>query len=115
MFKKNTLTLNRVYDTVSIKEGNTKLVLHVNADANRLVVGLFNAQKRLQSINEETTEEEREEISRYFANIIFGEEQTQELFDYYYGDASCVIAICGKYFAGRLGKLITKAQKHETV
>ena len=111
MFQNKPLSLNRVYDTVSIKEGNQKLILHVNADANRLVVALSQAQKRLQTINENTTDEERADISRFFATAIFGEEQTQRLFDYYYNDAGCVIAICGKYFAERLGKLITKAQK----
>lgn len=111
MFGKHTLSLNRVYDTVTISEGGKELTLHVNADANRLVVGLAQAQKRLMTISEETTDEEREEITRFFAGIIFGEEQTQKLFDYYYGDASCVIAICGTYFANRLSKLITKAQK----
>ena len=109
--KENSITLNRVYDTVAIREGNQRLLLHVNADASRLVVGLTQAQKRLQTIREETPDSEREVISRYFANIIFGAEQTQKLFDYYYGDASCVIAICGKYFANRLNKLIVKAQK----
>lgn len=113
MFGKKSLTLNRVYDTVVIKEGDQRLTLHVNADASRMVVGLSQAQKRLQTISEETTEEERKEISRYFSSIIFGEEQTEKLFDYYYGDASCVIAICGQYFADRLGKLITKAQKRK--
>lgn len=113
MFKRNEITLNRVYDTVSVREGGNKLTLHVNADANRLVVGLSQAQKRLQTITEETTDEERKNIALYFSNVIFGEEQTQALFDYYYGDASCVISVCGKYFANRLGKLITKAQKRK--
>lgn len=111
MFGKNTLSLNRVYDTVTIREGGKTLTLHVNADANRIVVGLAQAQKLLMTIDEKTTDAEREEISRFFSDTIFGAEQTQELFDYYYGDASCVIAICGTYFAQRLSKLITKAQK----
>ena len=111
MFKNREITLNRVYDTIAVREGNTKHILHVNGDASRMSVGLLQAQKRLQTINENTTDAEREEITRYFSDIIFGEEQTQKLFDYYYGDASCVIAVCGKYFAQRLSKLITKAQK----
>lgn len=111
MFGKKPLTLNRVYDTVTIQENGKKLTLHVNADANRLVVGLAQAQKRLMTISEETTDEERDEISRFFSGIIFGDEQTDKLFDFYYGDASCVIALCGTYFANRLNKLITKSQK----
>ena len=111
MFGKNTLSLGRVYDTITISENGSKLQLHVNADPSRLVVGLSQAQKRLQTINEETTEEERADISRFFSTVIFGEEQTESLFNFYYGDPSCVVAVCGKYFADRLGKLITKAQK----
>ena len=111
MFGNKPLSLNRVYDTVTIREGSEKLTLHVNADPTRLVVGLTQAQKQLSTITQETTEEEKEEVSRFFSNVIFGEEQTQKLFDYDYGDPACVIAVCGKYFADRLSKLITKAQK----
>lgn len=111
MFGGKTLTLERVYDTVTIREGGNTLKLHVNADASRLVVGLSQAQKRLAAIKEETTDEERTEAARFFSDIIFGKEQTQKLFDYYFGDPVCVIAVCGKYFSSRLGKLITKQQK----
>lgn len=111
MFRKNTLTLGRVYDTIKIAEGGATLTLHVNSDPARIVVGLAQAQKRLVTINEETTDEEREEIARFFSGVIFGEEQTQKLFDFYYGEASCVVAVCGQYFAKRLSKLISKAQK----
>ena len=111
MFGNNTLTLGRVYDTVTIREGGEKLNLHVNADPSRIVVGLSQAQKRLVTINEETTDEERKEIALFFAGVIFGEEQAQKLLDYYYGDSSCVVAVCGQYFSRRLSKLITKAQK----
>lgn len=111
MFGNKPLSLNRVFDTVVIREGTERLTLHVNADPARLVVGLTQAQKQLATIKQDTPEEEKEEISKFFASVIFGDEQTQELFDFYYGDAACVIALCGKYFADRLSKLITKAQK----
>lgn len=111
MFGNNTLTLGRVYDTVKINEGGTTLTLHVNADPSRIVVGLSQAQKRLVTINEETTDEEREEIALFFASVLFGDEQAKKLLDFYYGDSSCVVAVCGQYFAKRLSKLITKAQK----
>lgn len=111
MFRKNTLTLDRVYDTIRITEGGETLTLHVNSDPSRIVVGLAQAQKRLVTITEETPDEEREEIARFFSGVIFGEEQTQKLFDFYYGESSCVVAVCGQYFAKRLSKLISKAQK----
>lgn len=113
MFGKNTLSLGRVYDTVTIREGVEKLTLHVNADPSRIVVGLSQAQKQLVTINEETTDEEREKIALFFAGVIFGEEQAQKLLDYYYGESACVVAVCGQYFSKRLSKLITKAQKRK--
>ena len=109
----NTLSLGRVYDTIIIREGKEKLVLHVNADPNRIVVGLAQAQKQLVTINDETTAEERERIALFFAGVIFGEEQARQLLDYYYGESACVVAVCGQYFSKRLSKLITKAQKRK--
>ena len=111
MFGENTLTLNRVYDTVTINEGGEKLILHVNSDPSRIVVGLAQAQKRLVTIDADTPEEDRKQIALFFAGVIFGEEQAQKLLDFYYGESSCVVAVCGQYFAKRLSKLITKAQK----
>lgn len=113
MFRKNTLTLGRVYDTIKIREGGETLTLHVNSDPSRIVVGLAQAQKRLVTITEETPDKEREEIARFFSGVIFGEEQTQKLLDFYYGESSCVVAVCGQYFAKRLSKLISKAQKRK--
>lgn len=111
MFGNKSLSLGRVYDTITIKEGGEKLTLHVNNDPNRIVLGLNEAQKRLQSINENTTETEKFEIAKFFASAIFGDEQTQKLFDFYYGDPMCVISISGKYFSERLAKKISEAQK----
>ena len=113
MFGNNTLSLGRVYDTVTIREGGEKLTLHVNAYPSRIVVGLSQAQKQLVTIDENTTDEEREKIALFFASVIFGEEQAQKLLDYYYGDSSCVVAVCGQYFSKRLSKLITKTQKRK--
>ena len=111
MFGNNTLTLGRVYDKVTIREGGEKLTLHVNSDPSRIVVGLEQAQKRLHTITEDTTEEELKEIALFFGGVIFGDEQAQSLLEFYYGDSSCVVAVCGKYFADRLSKKITEAQK----
>lgn len=111
MFGNKDLSLGRVYDTVTIREGGSKLKLHVNNDPNRIVLGLNEAQKRLKSIDENTPAEERTEIAKFFAGCIFGDDQAQELLDFYYGDAMCVVSICGKYFSERLAKKITEAQK----
>lgn len=111
MFGSNVFTLGRVFDTIVIREGSENLTLHVNADPARIVVGLSQAQKQLVTITAETPDEERKKIALFFAGVIFGDEQAQKLLDYYYGDSSCVVAVCGQYFAKRLQKLITRAQK----
>lgn len=111
MFGKYRMSLNRVHDTVEIREGGETLTLRVSADPMRLVAGLTQAQKLLQAIDADSTEEQRNRAAGHFAEAIFGAEQAGQLFDFYRGDASCVINICGKYFAERLRKLIEKAQK----
>ena len=111
MFGKNTLSLGRVYDKVTFNENGEKMVLHVNADPARIVIGLSEAQKHLVTITADTPDDEREKIARLFATVIFGEEQTQKLFDYYFGDPSCVVSACALYFSKRLSKLIAEAQK----
>ena len=113
MFGNYVLSLGRIYDTVIVKENGQKMILHVNADPNRLVIGLTHAQKQLAAINNDTTQEDREKAALYFAGVIFGDEQAKKLLDYYRGDSSCVIGICGKYFADRLSKMITRAQKKQ--
>ena len=109
--RKFKISLNRVHDTVSIKEGNEKLVLKVDADPLRMVAGLSQAQKLMQSLKTDSTEEETENAAKYFAQVIFGDKQAGELMEFYRNDAGCVINVCGQYFAQRLSKLISKAQK----
>ena len=111
MFGNNSLSLNRVYDNIKIREGSETLSLHVNNDPARIVAGLNEAQKRLKSIDQDTSEESRKEIALFFAAAIFGEEQAKQILDFYYGDSYCVISICSKYFSERLAKKITEAQK----
>ena len=105
------ISLGRVYDKSTVKEGNDRLNLYVDADPTRIVAGLDQVQKKLKTITTDSTAEEQREIALYFAGVIFGAEQANKLLEYYHGDGACVVTICGKYFAERLGKIITKAQK----
>lgn len=105
------ITLNRIHDKIRITEGDEALTLAVEGDAMRMVAGLSQAQKQLQSLNNNSTEDEANGAALYFAAVIFGKEQAEKLLEFYRGDAGCVINVCGKYFEQRLGKLITKAQK----
>ena len=108
------ISLNRVRDHITIREGTETLDLVVDSDANSIVSRLLKAQKTLNAVNGETTEDEREQAAHDLSDAIFGKQQTEKLFAFYNGDASCVVTICGMYFGDPkhgLGKIITKAQK----
>ena len=112
MFRRNKeFTLHRVHDKITIREGDEKLDLKVDGDAMRMATGLINAQAMLKKLNQESKEEDFIEAGRYFARVIFGEEQAKALEEFYRGDAGCMITLCGTYFSKRLSKLITEAQK----
>ena len=104
------MTLNRVHDTVRIREGREMILLHVDVDSMKLVAGLSQVQKALQSITEETPEEETKRIAKEFARVIFGAD-AEKLSDFYREDPGCIIGICSKYFSNQLNKKIEKAQK----
>lgn len=105
------LSVNRVHDRVRITEGSESLNLCVDADPARMVAALAQAQKMLQALNNDSTEEEQRSAAECFAQAIFGKDQAEQLMAFYLKDAGCVIKVCGRYFNQRLGKLITKAQK----
>ncbi len=113
MFGGYTISLHRVHDSVRIREGDDALTLAVDADPMRMVAGLNQAQKTLQAITSESTEEETRAAAAFFAGIIFGQAQAEQLMAFYHGDAACVINVCGKYFSERLSKLIARAQKRK--
>lgn len=105
------LSLNRVHDSLIIKEGDESLKLTVNGDAMRMVAGLTKAQEKMKALNEESPDETVKEAAEYFAAVIFGKEQAKELMEFYANDPGCVISVCGQYFKGRLAGKITKIQK----
>ena len=113
LFRRNEISLNRVHHTVTVNENGEKLKLVVSADPMRLVAGLSKAQAKLtETIKKENpTDEEMKESAELFSAVLFGKEQTERLFDFYAGDAACVINVCGQIFKEQLAAKITKAQK----
>jgi hypothetical protein len=114
MFRRKELTLNRVRDHITIREGDDTLNLTVDSNANMLIRGVRTAQKTLQRLQEENNEELKETAAKQLSEAIFGKEQAGQLLDFYNGNFECVITICGMYFGdpkNGLGKKITKAQK----
>lgn len=105
------LTLNRVHDTITIREGDEKLTLAVNGDAMRMVAGLTKAQAKMNELTQDTPDETVKETAKYFAAVIFGTEQAEKLMAFYADDPGCVISVCGQYFKDRLAGKITEAQK----
>ena len=112
LFKKNyEMTLNRVHDTVLIKEGDETLKLSVNGDSMRMVAGLNKAQKMMLELKDDAKDEDVMKVAEYFASVIFGKEQADKLIDFYANDPGCVITACGQYFKDRLAGKIAQVQK----
>ena len=110
------ITLNRVHDLIEVREGTEHLILRVDADAMDLVRTINSLEPRLNAIQDDAeAEKEADSIAREFCTAIFGNEQTDKIFDFYNNSGVAVLGIVGKYFSERLGKLITKAQKRAKV
>lgn len=112
MFWKYTISLGRVHDRIKVKEQNERISLRVDADAQELVDMINRTEPELNGLRKSNqAREDAGEIARRFCVSVFGEEQTGKLFDFYNGNGVCVLNVCSRYFADRLGKLITKAQR----
>lgn len=111
MFRHYSMTLNRVHDTVVIREGEEKLKLFVDADPMRMTAGLVQAQQTMQKWTDKTPAKTQREYALLFAGVIFGEEQAKQLLAFYHNNPGCVVNVCGQYFSERLRGLIEKAQR----
>ena len=112
MFGRYTVSLGRVHDRIVVKEQNESLSLRVDADAQELVDVMRKAEPELNGLRvSKNAREDAGEIARHFCVAVFGEEQTGKLIEFYNGDGVCVLNVCSRYFADRLGRLITKAQR----
>ena len=105
------MTLNRVHDTVTIREGDDKITLTVNGDAMRIVAGLTKAQAKMKELTDDSPDEVVKECAEYFAAVIFGAAQAAQLMAFYADDPGCVINVCGQYFKERLAGKISAMQK----
>lgn len=113
LFKRG-YSLNRVRDKITVREGNETLELFVDSDSRSLIHRLQEANKEIEKINGESTDEQKKLAAVGFAEAMFGGEQAGKLMDFYHGDYASVITICSMYFEDKkngLAKKITKAQK----
>ena len=99
-----------VSDKVTFRNVDKTLTLYVRSDASTLVHNLKVAQDKLRELNDESSECEKVNAARFFAQSIFGEDQGNQLVDFY-NEPLAVISVIGLYFTRQLKKKITKAQK----
>lgn len=109
MFKKE-INPYSVSDKVTFRNVDKTITLYVRSGATALVVGLKQAQDKLKELTDESDECQRVNAARFFAKAVFGEEQANQMMDFY-GEPLAVVAAVGMYFDKRLKYLITKAQK----
>lgn len=109
MFKKE-INPYSVSDKATFRNVDKTLTLYVRSDAASLVVGLKQAQDKLKELTDHSDECQRVNAARFFARSIFGEEQGDQLVDFY-GEPLAVITALGIYFDKQLKQKITKAQK----
>ena len=64
LFRGYELTLNRVHDSITIREGDETLKLSVDGDAMRMVAGLNKAQKKMLELKDDAPDEDVRECAR---------------------------------------------------
>lgn len=89
------------------------IVLSVKAQASTLVLGIKRANDKMVKLDDQSSDADRLESARFFAEVIFGKEQAEKLVSFYNDDALAVLNACGMFFSQKLAKLITKAQKNK--
>ena len=110
MFFKKEINPYTVTDKVTFRNVDKTLVLYVRSDAASLVTGLKKAQEQLKGITDSSSEKERLQAAFTFAAAIFGEDQANQLIEFY-GEPLAVITVVNMYFDRMLKYKITKAQK----
>lgn len=112
IFRRNEINPFSVSDKVTFRNVDKTLTLTVRADASALVLGIKRANAHISALTDENTEADTETAARFFASVIFGEDQAARLYDFY-GNPLTVISVLGIYFRDRLANKITKAQKRK--
>ena len=108
IFRKREINPYSVSDKAVFRNVDETLTLYVRADAAALVVNLKKAQDYLSTLTDESTEDEKLKGARMMAQALFGNEQAEELLEFY-RDPLTVITACGIYFV-TLAPKIAKAQ-----
>lgn len=103
------LTLNHVHDRITVKEGNERITLLIDADVTDLARKCKTALSVIERAREDP--EARAGAGLALSKAIFGEAQTRRLLDFYGGNEVAVLEISVKAFTMRLASQIEKAQR----
>lgn len=109
-FRRKVITLGRVRDTITFREGSEEIKLKVDADAASLMAGMKAIQAELAGLDP-ADDAAVKKAADMFATRLFGIDQADEMFTFYNGDPRAVIRACGEYSRRYLLKRITKAQE----
>lgn len=102
------ISLNRVHDRFTVRQGNERLEIRVDSDPRIIIAKIRNANEKILKAKDD---ENRKQAARVFAESMFGKEQTDSLLALYNGDYSCLMTVSSLYFEKRLSSKITKVQK----
>ena len=98
-----------VHDKVRFEAGDESIILRVDKSGRQIILELNRIKEAMNSVTEESKEEDMRKAAFAFASAIFGEEQANQLIKLY-GNPVSVVNVCGQYFSKHLQKKITKAQ-----
>jgi hypothetical protein len=110
LFRGRAISLGRVRDCITFREGDEDIRLRVDSDSRTLMAGMRKVQVALGELDANDDAAVRK-AGIEFAECLFGKEQSNRLFQFYSGDARAVIRACGEYSKRYLLKRITKAQE----
>ena len=103
------LSLGHVHEKINVKEGEYTISLVVDADVSTLAQRTKTALSMMQ--NAAGDRSAMEEAGFTLSRVMFGDEQTQRLLEFYAGNRVSLLEISLRIFAQRLSKKIEKAQR----
>lgn len=111
--RKNRISLNHVRDRIYAQEGDEELELRVDDDSMAMARRIKRVLDDIEKAKQDP--DGMEKAAMNFAKAIFGNAQTEKLYEFYSNNPYSVMEFTSKYFTGRLSAKIVKAQRHVKV
>lgn len=106
-----TLTTNRVKDKVAFVEGSDRLVLTVDVDPLGIIDEMQRIIADLKALSDDSTDDDYLRIAKSMAGHMFGDKQTEQLWDFYDHNPKQFFNIVSRYYIERLNGLVVEKQK----